>query len=68
MKGTIIRFVNERGFGFIGGEDGNQYFVHIRSIDGLATGEYPPIGQRVQFCVMKTTKGLEAVDVHLIET
>lgn len=67
MKGTIIKFINERGFGFIAADDGKQYFVHIRNIEGMEKGEYPHIGQRVQFGLMAAAKGFEAVDVHLIE-
>lgn len=28
MNGTIKRMVNDKGFGFIAAEDGNEYFFH----------------------------------------
>ncbi|MCG2790683.1 MAG: cold shock domain-containing protein, partial [Actinomycetia bacterium] len=28
MKGTVKFFNNMKGFGFISGEDGEEYFVH----------------------------------------
>lgn len=32
MKGTVKWFDARKGFGFITGEDGNDYFVHFSSI------------------------------------
>jgi len=31
--GTIKRVVHERGFGFITGEDGTEYFFHRSALD-----------------------------------
>ena len=35
MKGTVKFFNASKGFGFIAGEDGKEYFVHI---SGIAEG------------------------------
>ena len=33
-NGTITRLVRDRGFGFINGEDGQEYFFHRSAIQG----------------------------------
>ena len=33
--GTIKRIVADRGFGFIAGEDGNEYFFHRNSVENF---------------------------------
>ncbi|MCS5422916.1 cold-shock protein, partial [Psychrilyobacter sp. S5] len=33
LKGTVKWFNEEKGFGFIQGEDGNDYFAHFSQIN-----------------------------------
>ena len=42
MYGTVTRYLTDRGFGFIRGEDGNTYFIHHSRLDGeyIAPGYY----------------------------
>ena len=60
--GTVKWFNAAKGFGFITRENGDDVFVHFRSIQGKghrSLGE----GQRVVFSLAEGDKGLKAVDV-----
>jgi CspA family cold shock protein len=60
--GTVKWFNAAKGFGFITRENGEDIFVHFRSIQGKghrSLGE----GQKVVFAVANGDKGLQAVDV-----
>lgn len=60
--GTVKWFNAAKGFGFITRENGDDVFVHFRSIQGKghrSLGE----GQRVVFSITQGDKGLQAVDV-----
>lgn len=60
--GTVKWFNAAKGFGFITRENGDDIFVHFRSIQGKghrSLGE----GQRVVFSIARGDKGLQAVDV-----
>lgn len=60
--GTVKWFNAAKGFGFITRENGDDVFVHFRSIQGKghrSLGE----GQRVAFEVTDGDKGLQAVEV-----
>lgn len=60
--GTVKWFRNEKGYGFITGEDGQDVFVHFSAIemDGYKTLEE---GQKVTFEVTQGPKGLQAANV-----
>ena len=34
MFGTVTRYFNDKGCGFIRGEDGNSYFIHKSKLNG----------------------------------
>ena len=62
--GTIQRVISERGFGFIAGPDGKEYFFHR---DGLAPSiDFDRLvgGESVSFEVESGPKGLRAVQVQ----
>ncbi len=63
--GTVKFFNNEKGFGFITREDGDDVFVHFSNIqaDGYKSLED---GQRVEFDVAPGRKGDEAQNVRPI--
>lgn len=62
--GTVKFFNNEKGFGFISREDGDDVFVHFSNIQ--ATG-YRSLteGQRVEFDAAPGRKGEEARNVRV---
>jgi cold shock protein len=64
-EGTVKWFSNEKGFGFIEREEGDDVFVHFSQIkaDGYKTLEQ---GQRVRFEITEGPKGLQASEVSVI--
>ena len=60
MKGTVKFFNERRGFGFIAGEDGKEYFVHQSALgEGTTLQENDP----VEFDVEEGDRGPKAVNV-----
>ena len=61
-QGTVKWFSNEKGYGFIEREDGDDLFVHFSEIavDGYRTLAQ---GQRVEFEITQGDKGLQASKV-----
>ena len=65
MKGTVQRWLDGRGYGFIKpDEGGDDIFVHHTEIRGAYSLRE---GQRVEFDVQRTDRGLRAINVKLIE-
>jgi CspA family cold shock protein len=63
MNGTIKKLTPERGFGFIRGEDGTEYFFHRSELrEGLRFDELKA-GQRVSFEPRQADKGPRAAEV-----
>ncbi len=64
-QGTVKWFSNEKGYGFIEREQGEDVFVHFTAI---ATEGYKSLteGQRVEFEVVQGDKGLQASNVQPI--
>jgi len=64
-NGTVKWFNDEKGFGFISREGGDDVFVHFSSIQGegyRSLGE----GQKVEFDLAPGRKGEEAQNVRPI--
>jgi CspA family cold shock protein len=62
--GTVKKVIADRGFGFITGEDGKDYFFHR---DGLAESvDFDRLvgGEKVSFNVESNPRGPRAVDVR----
>lgn len=65
-KGTVKWFNNDKGFGFIQREQGEDVFVHFRAIKGDGYRSLQE-GQRVEFSVTQGQKGPQAEDVTVID-
>jgi len=63
-KGTVKWFSKEKGYGFITGEDNQDYFFHIKEVKGT---ELPNNKDKVEFKTEETKKGLKAVNVKITE-
>jgi CspA family cold shock protein len=64
MNGQISRVQSEKGFGFITGDDGQDYFFHRSAIRG-AMFEQLREGQAVTFDGARGDKGLRAENVQV---
>ncbi len=60
--GNVKWFNANKGFGFITRDSGDDIFVHFRSIRGEGRRVLRD-GQRVEFAVVQSDKGLQAEDV-----
>jgi len=65
MTGTVKWFNDDKGFGFIEREGGEDVFVHFSSIRGDGFKSLPD-GQQVEFTLGEGQKGPQALDVSLI--
>ena len=64
-EGTVKWFSNEKGYGFIQQDGGEDVFVHFSEIQGDGYKSLSE-GQRVEFEVAQGNKGLQASGVRLI--
>ena len=66
MISRVKWFNNEKGYGFIEYKDNQDVFVHYSAIqtDGYKTLSE---GQLVSFKMIETVKGLQALNVTLVE-
>jgi len=64
MKGKVKFFNASKGFGFIAGEDGQDYFVHQ---SGLNAGVTLRENDSVEFEGAQGDRGLKAQNVRLAE-
>jgi len=62
QKGTVKFFNDTKGFGFITGEDSEEYFVHI---SGILNQDEITQGDQVTFNVVDGDRGKKAENVAL---
>ena len=65
MQGTVKFFNNEKGYGFISRDDGDDVFVHHSNIAGSGFKSLDE-GQAVEFDIGEGRKGPEAQNVRVV--
>lgn len=65
MKGKVKWFNDEKGFGFIGSDDGNDIFCHYSAIQ-MPGRKTLSEGARVEFEVESSEKGPRAKNVLIV--
>jgi len=65
LKGTVKWFNDDKGFGFIVAEDGNDYFAHFSQIkkEGFKTLQE---GAEVTFEITQSDKGPQASNIETV--
>ncbi|PYY32889.1 cold-shock protein [Curtobacterium sp. MCJR17_055] len=63
--GKVKFYDDQKGFGFITGDDGDQVFLHASSLpDGVATVK---AGTKLEYGVVQGKKGSQALTVRILE-
>ncbi len=60
QTGTVKKVVADRGFGFITGEDGKDYFFHRDGLDRTVDFDRLVGGERMSFEIEQSPKGPRA--------
>lgn len=63
--GTVKWFSDDKGFGFIEREDGDDVFVHFSAVEGTGFKTLPE-GGKVEFDVTQGPKGDQAANVRVV--
>ncbi len=64
LTGVVKWFNDEKGYGFISGEDGTDVFVHYSAIKEEGKRKNLNEGENVKYDVVEGPKGLQAANVQ----
>lgn len=62
--GTVKKIVSDRGFGFITGDDGKDYFFHRDGLGSSLDFDRLNGGEKVQFDIEQNPRGARAKNVE----
>ena len=65
IRGVVKEYDRIKGFGFIVGDDGVDYFVHVSGLREYLKGKGLRGGQKVSFDIDRDIKGDKAVNVRV---
>ena len=65
IKGKVKEYDRLKGFGFISGNDGEDYFVHVSGLREYLKGRGLRAGQNVSFDIDQDIKGDKAINVRI---
>ena len=63
--GTVKKVAADRGYGFISGDDGKDYFFHRDALVATADFERLVGGEKVEFDPQANPRGPRAINVRL---
>ncbi len=63
-RGTVKKLIADRGFGFITGDDGKDYFFHRSGVEPTLDFDRLAGGERVAFEIEANPRGSRAVKVR----
>lgn len=66
MNGKIKFYKEDKGYGFLKNEKGEDAFFHIKDYT-IKDGELPTLGTSVTYDVLTTHKGLKAINVTPVD-
>jgi len=64
-KGKIKFYMKDKGYGFIEGDEGKDFFVHFTALPADADESIK--GKSVEFDTKDTDRGHQAIDVKILE-
>lgn len=64
MRGTVVKYFSEKGFGFIQSINGGEIFFHISTFPKISPNDI--LGSYVDYDTIQTPKGLQAVKIKII--
>ena len=64
-KGTVKEYDRLKGFGFITGQDGEDYFVHVSGLREYLNDRGLRAGQKDSFDIEFDVKGDKAINVRV---